>query len=282
MARPVKIGWAIGISGLCYFNNPQLKRKETEMKLNVLSIDWDYFFPCIDYFDWGHCESRHFMVFAEMLWQVRAAHKAKHDAFKNREAFSEDVTIYDYLQLDRKRLENFIAAGPVGMRIIACESHQDLYNIFQDSLDELSIYNFDAHHDAGYGEENGEVNCGNWALRLHEKNILTDYHVIYPGYRKYTEETGKVPDWANVHIEDMQCLPDVFMYIFICRSSAWTPPWADKDWLKFIRRIRRVNRDSTFHKVEYVMESREFDYQESINNYNEMRKGMISHGMGTV
>lgn len=102
------------------------------------------------------------------------------------------------------------------------------------------VWNFDAHHDAGYEGaledvfRLGWVGCANWMCYYHLQGAAL--HVRYPGWRggAMVRELGPlcgvdraVDDWAEV--------PVVFDAVFVARSGALTPPWLDDGFDRFIR-----------------------------------------------
>lgn len=51
--------------------------------------------------------------------------------------------------------------------------------------------------------------------------------------------------------------------VCVCRSSPWTPPWADEDWIYFINILYSLFPDQFRHgiKLDYVMMPRKFDFE---------------------
>ena len=193
--------------------------------MRVLSVDWDYFFPDAFPFDWGHREES---LYFEAIWSMRVADRDR-----------TGKSVLDIMIPDKEVLRGFwkkvCLNNPIMLYI--SESHADLGFILKD-LQTEELYNFDAHHDFCYGETiPSDPDCGSWAGYLLKKNRLKKYHVIYPEWRKDSPENKpKIMDQfsskINIHHE-IPKMPSIDL-VFICRSYAWTPPWADDAWKRFI------------------------------------------------
>jgi len=197
--------------------------------LNVLSVDWDYFFPDLIPYDWGHKEVP---FFKEAIWSLRAS---------NRNLFT---GAYALDEVSPRGLESFWEKFSLdGVTFLSItDSHVDLAFILRElSFGPYDIYNCDQHHDLGYsyGQPSG-YDCGNWAYRVlqHEVESLkvNSYNLIYPSWRLERPEhleMESVDSRVKIFYEIPKDLPS-FDFVFICRSSAWTPSWADNHWLQFI------------------------------------------------
>jgi hypothetical protein len=193
--------------------------------LNILSIDWDWFFPNSELFDWGHSEEQ--AMFLEMAWSWRCGNIR----------IGSDQLAVDVMNPDTTRLSGFWERTVKGKpwQISICESHKALYEWIAGGMcknQKAAITNFDAHHDGGYSNAPSlKVNCGNWAEYLHRERKMFSYKVVYPPWRK-EEPEGGFPEFGNAVYEP----PDAerYDYIFICRSGAWVPTWCDDAWTKFI------------------------------------------------
>lgn len=191
----------------------------------LLSIDWDFFMPDVAPYDWGHQESE---LFYEMIWVTRCA------SFN---LLTKQLAV-DAVIPDKDLLHAFWPSMVSGKpeQLFIADSHLDLYKVLE-KIGPCLIDNCDAHHDFGYSDEFKDVDCGNWALRAWEKGLNPSYRLFYPEWRKKSPELE--PPTKPVNPEPVSySLPDApnhYDYIFICRSSAWTPPWADPEWTKFIR-----------------------------------------------
>lgn len=205
--------------------------------MRLLSVDWDYFFPVAgprspDYllYDWGHSESR--PAFLEhLLWSQRVIGILGH----NRElpdTSGEEENFWDRFDFSPK------------CKLYISNSHLDIYTKkIQSRVDE--IFNYDAHHDLGYNIESisewidkNRVTCEDWALACLLAN--KEVHTIYPNWKDWVMESEPVD-----HLHDFLPMTREFdsgnaigkiHRIFLCRSSAWTPPWLDEKFNQFVEK----------------------------------------------
>jgi len=221
--------------------------------MNVLSVDWDYFFPNTVQFDWGHRESPLYM---DMLWTLRV-----HDV-----SLGTEKSVLDILVPDEKLLKDFWKrVCPKEPDILAItESHADLFRILK-TIGNAEVYNFDAHHDLYYnGSLPKKPECGSWAGHALKKGMISKYKIIFPPWRKSTIEN--IPsDWENKMVQMIEIpkqLPK-FDVVFICRSSAWTPSWSDDKWLEFIGYWKKFHIWQYKSVAPYVMKARSPDLKEA-------------------
>lgn len=220
----------------------------------ILSVDWDYFFPDLLPYDWGHQESA---IFYETIWHVRAS---------SRNLMTGERAL-DVVKPDPKLLDDFwdhVCQHP--KKLVITESHA---NIEQFITENSIVYNFDQHHDIQYDSGLGKLDCGNWAGRAMKKKLLKKYILVYPPWRQKAKETE--PE----QFKEIQILYDVpadlpkFDIVFLCRSYAWTPTWCDDAWLEF--GLRHL-----FHSKVYTsdsaMKARHPNMAEAIKEAEEMEK----------
>ena len=132
----------------------------------LLSIDWDYFFPDLFDFDWGHNEDNPIMF--EIIWSARAGN---HSITKNKRAIDlrprpEFKTFWDAFNLDTV------------YSLTIVESHKDIAHALINVEDfcgssglKFCVYNFDQHHDMYDGSE---FNCGTWAGHYLDKGKVQE------------------------------------------------------------------------------------------------------------
>jgi hypothetical protein len=205
---------------------------ETVKKATViLSIDWDFFFSDPSDYDWSHNEEQ--PLFYETIWSHRAGARSIFD--------NEDRAVEKYVP-DPQMLNGFWdRIVHVSRPTWLCESHKDAYEIFK-PCGPLEIWNFDAHHDAGYGIFKCPpvpVNCGNWIQKLGKK--VRCVHQVYPTWRRdHPEEKHLLSKRVKYHThfwpDVMPLTPNL---IFVCRSSCWTPSWSDDKWMEFINPLQK-------------------------------------------
>jgi len=223
--------------------------------MNICSVDWDYFFPNMEFYDWGHNESD--FVFFEALWEIRANDKN----LKTREKATKEL-VPDETLLSNFWYKTFGDEEPSSL--IITESHKDIIRVIETyDIDNATIWNFDAHHDIQYHEESNG-NCGDWGAKFINDGIVSekDFNIVYPKWRKeYPEE---IPEKFNPNIyyeiPDFYELPS-FDILFICRSSAWTPSWSDDKWMYFINHWKNYDVWDYKSVAEYVIKPRPFKHK---------------------
>ena len=200
------------------------------MGKRILSVDFDYFYPDSGPYDWSHSENRSPML-AEILWQTRSGNVNLITGASALESYVPSVP--------RGFWKSVLKNKPVAY---VADSHLNIWDRLSSGDDVISI---DAHHDCGYGEyttfeelmDITEVDCANWGLMGRLTGRIKTLAVHYPAYRLDVPETtpsihGKInaPSWLSA------TLPDPMKYdeVFICRSGAWTPPWYDDVFVKFV------------------------------------------------
>lgn len=177
--------------------------------MKVLSVDWDYFYPNDDNYDWGASEKSSF--FFDAIWALRVA---------DVNLLTGKPILQEYRPRGTKNFWSQVRNKPL---LFIADSHKDLYSLL---IEPSVVVNYDAHHDFGY-EDHGDVGCDNWARIAKERGLITEYHLIYPVWRKLETET----DTLNPGITSVRYSPPTpskYDFIFVCRSGAWTPPWHDK------------------------------------------------------
>ncbi|GGM92868.1 hypothetical protein GCM10007092_02560 [Thermus composti] len=90
---------------------------------------------------------------------------------------------------------------------------------------------FDAHHDAGYRPLGEEPACDDWMVFYHR--LGARLRVYYPPWRDPSlEPEPRVP--VARALDPGGRVEGVFHRVFLCRSGAWVPPWADGDFFAFL------------------------------------------------
>lgn len=237
------------------------------MQFNVLSVDWDYFFPCTYAFDWG---SRETLFNIETFWTVRAYNKMLFDEqgrMMRREKAPYAIDAFRPREDWRSFWETYCRISP--SKLVVAESHYtiaEVLNLLAQQMKGASfrVVNFDAHHDAGYQKGKPVVDCDNWAQKVAS---ITDYTLVYPAYREgYNPQPDPIrePDRTLYGPPDPSDLPSIYLLCFVCRSGAWTPPWSDDKWIEFIEYWKTIgNLWSEKGYVEYALKARPWDQQEA-------------------
>lgn len=196
--------------------------------INVLSIDWDYFMNCssedrLFMFPDGGNESIGLSL-SSQIWSFCYASTKYRKEKGNLDKDILDIGIrhseYSYVQkcIEENRKSNCI--------IQLSDSHLTIYNFLMEfsrckKQGILNIYNLDHHSDCY--NHGSELNCGNWVNRLDDLGYVNEYTWIY----------DDEPDDINLSCKsratkDISIIKNIkWDYIFICRSSVWTPPHLD-------------------------------------------------------
>ena len=231
----------------------------------MLSIDWDYFFPRIDAFDWGHNETTGFLL--EGIWLIRA-YQTVHSASCGLE--KDHTKIIDYLQPQEgaSKFWDKLGVEPSCDATAVAESHQTISSILE-LHNKWEVWNFDAHHDTGYGAKDEKLNCGNWVQHFRDK--IETYRLVYPSWRREFPESKEPSLTDYIYYEIPLAFPQKFDYIFICRSGAWTPSWCDREWIDF---YSWWERSMTWHtnryQILYAMRERGFSQRQALDHQRAM------------
>lgn len=226
----------------------------------ILSIDWDFFFPSIAEYDWQMDESRE--IYYESIWLFR---------WGNRSVFSysnleKRKKVNQVMHPNQKLLKNFwpnviplsYLFNNKKLIIYIVDSHSKIKDLIKEDKSYI-IYNFDQHHDMFYHNKM-KLCCDNWGWIF--KDNISQYHLFYPNWRE--EETESNISRVKKHITSINYgLPNELItpdYIFICRSSCWTPPWSDKQWANFISIFTRSKKSIIEN---YVSRERHFDFKKA-------------------
>lgn len=231
------------------------------MRKNLLSIDWDYFVS-IGKNNWGsYTENKRTIL---DLWYKRYIEGEKRG--KNIQRFfrlsSETGNFWSKI----KQLFQF----QKDTKVYVSDSHTLSYEIAKESGCE-KVYLFDAHADLGYGGLSSldfEVNCANWLGKLLKNKLIKEADIIYSPFAK-----EKITDFKsinhifNIHypsVEDLNREIPIST-IHICRSGAWTPPWFDGQFTKFIQSLglpyKKMNCPTRTWNVEHMNLSDKIHYR---------------------
>lgn len=210
--------------------------------MKILSIDWDFFFPSQDWFDWAMSEENPFCF--EAVWSTRCSSRHMKTGQNAVETMRPDLSLLEGFW-DRVLEPSFLCIA---------ESHKSLVHFLGDALkrESLEIWNVDAHHDSGYDNPK-PLHCGNWVLHLGKR--LKQFHQIYPAWRHaYPDRKALRPPDQTLFELPLKFEADI---LFVCRSSCWTPPWSDDVWLNFISGAQRFKLAWDTKKcIEWVMKPR--------------------------
>lgn len=141
-------------------------------------------------------------------------------------SFNADLYIYQYFT----RFITQMCMNGVPVHFIT--NHQDIIPFLSKYDEPVNVYNFDHHHDIGYGINNwnmkiNKVACGNWVKYGKDNNLINDYIWIHddnagelegiPRKKYLTKEYSLNEYSAKKHSLDIG-------EIIICASWEWIPP----------------------------------------------------------
>jgi hypothetical protein len=278
-----------------------------------LSVDFDYFVRYLPQFDWAHQESPFFQGGA--MWMIRVAshHSAggdlREDMDPQRYATPKPQSFFNVLQ---QLGYDFGRTGYVGL----ADSHAMAGPVFR-QLGEVQgvpdlLVSFDAHHDLGYHGwsrtqefiEQDQCSCDMWLCAVLCWYNKLRANIIYPPW-----QTKKDLGWERKSIRDnlptgpmrKRVKADLFSHdgtvsdlvkpppgetfdvrsIFVCRSSAWVPPWLDEDFNEFVETIEdELNLFTSTPGVDEGMAEdpkvvrADFDYDAAVQQGEQMRMMM--------
>lgn len=192
--------------------------------LRLLSIDWDYFFPdpiggppvFLQVFRAAKLDPQATLL---KTWRARidmylASGKHIPETSGQEAGFWKRFTFAPESSLFTAESHHF-AADPKG----------------RDNVSE--IWNFDAHHDAGYEDApDGKYDDGNW-LMAYPRDV--EKHVRYPSWKHWVfEEEPRTLTEVHRQFDDGKQIEGDFDRVFICRSGEWVPPWIDDTYREFV------------------------------------------------
>ena len=202
------------------------------MKLNVLSIDWDYFIDAtyderlMSFPDGGNEAIGSGL--SNYVWSMRYGDtRIQRDAGYINRAIEDMYIRLDELDIIKRAILNV----KLSTRIVFADSHVDIYEFLTEKQSvacrQFNIFNIDHHSDCY--NIGGELNCGSWVNRLDDDSYISKYVWIKnedSGEEKIntTLKNCKARETSNINTVDNV----VWDYIFICRSSVWSPPHLDK------------------------------------------------------
>lgn len=204
------------------------------MVRSLLSIDWDYFIPLKREWLGSYMENQKNIV---SIWYKRYIKSALKGEDLEKSVDAAPVLKAFWFKIK----EHFDFAKHV--KVFVSESHMLSYYIARANECE-EVYSFDAHADLGYAGINStdfELNCANWLGKLLSENKIKRAHIIYSPYT--FEKPEDFRDFNKLfrirYYEDIDCLPEgiYIVSVHICRSGAWTPPWLDNKFEKFVKNL---------------------------------------------
>jgi len=206
----------------------------------LLSIDWGYFI-CSKVKGYSYIENSRNVLDAwyKRYFMLKRQGKALEDLY----SLSPEVGVFW-----EKIRQKFIIDPSV--KVYISDSHILSYYVARDTRC-VVVYLFDAHADLGYGglrSLNFELNCANWLGKLLKDGVIQKASIVYSPYTFEKPSDFKEINGAyNVEYINWESIPHGMEVaaVHICRSGAWTPPWYDVKFLKFVR-------DSGLSNLEFI------------------------------
>lgn len=225
-----------------------------------LSVDWDYF--CRQpkaMWNGGQDESASKTT---VSWSIRAAFCLSRGMY-----LKEEMSLRHARPVPGRfwRALSALGYGFDGLKdIVVADSHKYAYRAFrgQDARN-VRLVSFDAHHDLFYTSKHmiehlttEKADCGNWHMLTLMRYSKLRSLLVYPhwkglvewrrmmknlqtveggesslGIKKWIQSRVKPCVWPSPHV---RAAAGQVERIFICRSSAWTPPWHDEAFYRFV------------------------------------------------
>lgn len=209
-----------------------------------LSIDWDYYIDATDFqrytmFPDGGNENLPTSL-RDYIWD---------SYYRNPEL--EKIGV---LPLEFKYLLSYCRQFK-GQALIT-DSHKHIFDFIMDRTDPdefFEVYNIDFHHDLyDFKTSDGaRVNCGNWVTELRKERPGMSYKWVHRDDSELTFDGELVEadfmTFNQFNMEFLRGIADEFDYLFLCRSSVWSPPHLDK---KFVRAVKALMSQNCFCRYE--------------------------------
>ena len=206
----------------------------------VLSIDWDYLVKAtmderLKMFPDGGNEKLPEII-SNMIWSVR------YTSYPQLKDIGVDTDAMGILN-------EFISKNCFDSPVVVSDSHRDIWNAilrYKSKDSPIDVINVDFHHDM-YVNDIGHVDCGNWVNCLFEtktqysrklKNKDNHYYWIAreDSDDYLTEECQRLNYMVKKDINFLKNLDDFECnLLFICRSSIWSPPHLDEEFMNFYK-----------------------------------------------
>lgn len=188
-----------------------------------VTIDWDFFIPEDPMWDFGHKEAPFFL---KQIWGARIRY------FREMATTGEEREFWDKLW-DKLPL-------PVCPSLRVSESHLAVWNDPALHMANAVVL-IDQHHDMFGDGKSDTVDCGNWlAAWLRQKRNRRAIWVRpdhswgegLPDGNKFKFLRSRTVVLDSIDELDPRDMPNATLHV--CRSGAWTPPWLDAQFNRFV------------------------------------------------
>ena len=170
---------------------------------------------------------------------------------------------------DKLRTQGFRLGS--ARRLVIADSHRHAHELFhpearrEKDLSRVGLVSFDAHHDLFYSVKSledsvrrGRAKCDDWMFMVLARHVGLRALLVYPpwqGDREWNASMGRLGTartkdlhdkihemltpcvWPSPKVQEAAGIIDL---AFICRSSAWSPPWHDHAFEDFVAEAERV------------------------------------------
>ena len=226
----------------------------------ILDIDFDFFVRETVFHDFGCRESKFFM---EAIWDIRFI-----SAYANPFGESRDLT--KELILDEEAMNDvldFIKKCNDVKNWAISDSHLFAYKYIEDnaifSLFD-GIVHIDRHSDYNILKDN--IHCGNW-LRYIKERIPGKVPIYWISQSRNDLYFDKKLIQKVMKIKNKTFLkslnPLKIEHIYLCRSSAWVPPWLDSAYFKFQGELEKLFGIPIYY--EPIPRERKWNYEKLIS-----------------
>jgi hypothetical protein len=212
-----------------------------------LSVDWDFFQEERIEWDWSHRENP---LFANVIWATRGTYMGN------------DIRPLTSPDQHEPRATGFwsrFAGACSTITLCVADSHAAglpfFYQLGKNTGVPDEIWNYDAHHDLGYHQlsklrsftKKGIAEAGSWLYVLMKNYRKLRCRHIYPAWKDHTVEARPWQADSNISSRVTQVSAAHFKPppkieitgLFVAKSEAWSPPWNDKAFTRFIDEAQR-------------------------------------------
>jgi hypothetical protein len=188
------------------------------MKKTLLTIDWDFFVPEKPEWDLGHREA---LFFRTVAWAARA------NLFGVMKTNGEEANFWDQFPNELVDVES----------LVVTDSHLWAFNA-ADAIFAEHVILVDAHHDA-WEWDGRKIEAHNWLRAWLEVDPSRSATWVFPDSHGGPRDFGLPGDigriepvaWGKFQATTDR---DRIEAVHVCRSSCWTPPWLDGEFVKFV------------------------------------------------
>lgn len=122
-----------------------------------------------------------------------------------------------------------------GADVRVIDEHNQIIDVMKElQVKDCDMYNFDAHHDIDYGNDNSELTIENWVLHGKSNKMINEYNWICRPLSDIRCDSPIKYNRSCIYDLDIDLLPN-FDLVVICISHHFTP---SKYWDKLINILK--------------------------------------------